>query len=186
MNKLFSWVLSYLIFSGLVLGAKRSLVNVTGTPTATADTTNLVDNTYQGVVQGGSATQRVNVIEVMETGQAGASSPTLMVLARDTTVAVTVTLGTAQSDAPLDGATAALAAPPVVGNVATTKPQRSATAKLLNLAYNAFGGIIRWVAAPGEEISVVGNTQPLGEVSLSAFTGGTPGLMGSHIIYEPF
>lgn len=167
--------------------AKRSLQLTTFTPTATADTTNLVDNTYVGFIQGGSSTQRIEVQEVMLTGQAGSSSPSIMQLARDTTVAAgTPALGTNQTDAPLDAATAALAAPPIVGNtVVTTKPQRSATAKLLNLAFNAFGGIIRWVAAPGEQITVVGNTQPLGEVSLSAFTGGTPGLMGAHVIYEP-
>ncbi len=71
-----------------------------------------------------------------------------------------------------------------MGNSATTDPQRSSTLKLLNIGFNAFGGIYRWVAAPGEEISIVGNTASLGEVSLSAFTGGTPGAMGSHIIYE--
>ena len=47
------------------------------------------------------------------------------------------------------------------------------------------GGIVRWVAAPGEEPSTIGNTASLGEVSLSAFTGGTAGLTGAHIIYEP-
>ena len=168
--------------------AKRSLSVATLTPTATADTTNLVDNTYHGFIQGGSATQRVNILEVMETGQAGASTPTIMLLSRDTTVGTgAATSGAGVTDAPLDAATAALAAPPLVGNqFATAKPQRSATAHLLNLAFNAFGGIVRWVAAPGEEISIIGNTQPLGEVSLSAFTGGTAGLMGSHIIYEPF
>jgi hypothetical protein len=165
--------------------AKRSLSYATVTPTATADTTNLVDSTYLGVVQGGSATQRVNILEVSLTGQAGASSPSIMLLSRDSTVAATVSLATGQTDAALDAATAALAAPPVVGSVATTKPQRSATLHLLNLAFNAFGGIYRWVAAPGEEISIVGNTASLGEVSLSAFTGGTTGLMGAHIIYEP-
>jgi hypothetical protein len=166
--------------------AKRSLQCNSFTPTATADGTNLADNTYGGVIQGGTSTQRNQIIEVMLTGQAGASSPTIMQLARDTIVGGTVSLGTGQTDAPLDAATAALAAAPITGNVATTKPQRSATAKLLNLAFNAFGGIIRWVAAPGEEITIVGNTQPLGEVSLSAYSGGTPGLTGSHVIYEPF
>lgn len=165
--------------------AKRSLQLTTGTPTATADATNLVDNTYSGIIQGGSSTQRVNILEVMETGQAGASSPTIMQLARDSTVGATISLGTNTTDAALDAATAALAAPPLVGNVCTTKPQRSATLKLLNLAFNAFGGLVRWVAAPGEEISIVGNTASLGEVSLSAFTGGTPGLLGSHVVYEP-
>ncbi len=43
----------------------------------------------------------------------------------------------------------------------------------------------RWVAAPGEEPSTIGNTASLGEVSLSAFTGGTAGLTGAHVIYEP-
>ena len=133
-------------------------------------------------------TQRVNITEVFMGGQAGSSAPSIMVLARDTTVAVTISLsaGPIQTDAPLDAATAALAAPPLVGSTATTKPQRSATAILLNLSFNAFGGLVRWLAAPGEEISIVGNTQPLGEVSLSAATGGTTGLMGGHIIYEPF
>lgn len=166
--------------------AKRSLSYATVTPTATADTTNLVDSTYLGLIQGGSSTQRVNILEVSLTGQAGASSPSIMLLSRDSTVGVTVSLSTGQTDAALDGATAALAAPPLAGSTASTKPQRSATLHLLNLAFNAFGGIYRWVAAPGEEISTVGNTASLGEVSLSAFTGGTTGLMGSHIIYEPF
>lgn len=165
--------------------AKRSLQITTFTPTATANTTNLVDGTYVGVIQGGSSTQRINIIEVMETGQAGSSSPTLNVLARDTTVAVTSS-GSTAVDNPLDASTAALAAPPVVGNgFSGTKPQRG-SAHLLNLAFNAFGGVVRWLAAPGEEITVITATQPLGEISLSAFTGGTPGLMGAHIIYEPF
>jgi hypothetical protein len=165
--------------------AKRSLSNSGLTPTATADTTAILDSTHLGVIQGGSSTQRVNILEVQMGGQAGASSPSLMVLARDSTVAATVTHGTGSRDAALDAATAALAAPPVVGNAHTTDPQRSSTLHLLQLAFNAFGGIIRWVAAPGEEISIVGNTASLGEVSLSAFTGGTTGAMSSHIIYEP-
>lgn len=165
--------------------AKRSLMKTTFTPTATADTTALASGTYCGLIQGGSATQRVNVIEGMVTGQAGASAPTIMVLSRDSTVGVTVTAGGC-TDASLDASTAALAAPTVVGDTAATPPQRSSTLHLLNWAFNAWGGVIRWVAAPGEEISIIGNTASLGEVSLSAFTGGTPGLLGSHLVYESF
>lgn len=165
--------------------AKRSVSVTTITPTATADTTNLVDATYPCLVQGGSSTQRVNILEVYMGGQGGASTPTFMLLARDSTVAATNSLGSGQTDAALDAATAALAAPALTGNTNTTKPQRSATLHLLNLTFNAFGGIVRWVAAPGEEISTVGNTASLGEVSLSAFTGGTPGAMGVHLVYEP-
>jgi len=166
--------------------AKRIVSVTTQTPTATGDSTNLVDATYPFILQGGSATQRSNVLEIYEGGQAGASSPTFMLLSRDTQVATGANSnGAGQTDAPLDAATAALAAPALTGNTnATNKPQRSATAHLLNLSFNAFGGIVRWVFAPGEEISIVGNTQPLGEVSFSAFTGGTPGLSGYHMIYE--
>jgi hypothetical protein len=97
----------------------------------------------------------------------------------------TNSLGTGQADVALDAASAALAAPVKTGNTwVTNKPQRSSTGHLLNLSFNAFGGIVRWVAAPGEEIYAVGNTTPAGEVSLSAFTGGTPGALGAHLIYE--
>lgn len=168
--------------------AKRSLAVMTVTPTATADTTNLVDSTYMGALQGGSTTQRVNIIEIMLTGQAGASSPSLMVFSRDSQVATgSLTKTTNTTDSNLDANTAALAAPVAAfDKAATNKPQRGVNDHLLNLAYNAFGGIVRWVAAPGEEITIYGTAALIGQVSLSAFTGGTTGLMGSHIIYEPF
>ncbi len=68
----------------------------------------------------------------------------------------------------------------------TTKPQRSATLGLLDLSFNAFGGIVRWVAYDqSEQLWILGNTASFGEISLSAFTGGSPGAIGAHIIYEP-
>ena len=166
--------------------AKRIVSYTTLTPTATADGANLVDSTYPALVQGGTGTQRVNILEIYMGGQAGASSPTFMVLSRDSLVAVTNSLSTGQNDASLDASTAALTAATLTGSTNTTKPQRSSSLHLLNLSFNAFGGIVRWVAAPGEEISVIGNTASLGEVSLSAFIGGTPGAMGTHLIYEAF
>lgn len=171
----------------------RRIVSVTAlTPTATADTTNLVDSAsnvgYVAVIQPGSTTQRVRVKEVMETGLAGASSPTIMILGRDSTPGTgTNTRDSTQNDSNLDANTAALAAPVLTGNkFATNKPQRGVNDKLLNLGFNAFGGIVRWVAAPEDEITVYGTAALIGELSFSAFTGGTPGLMGAHIIYEPY
>lgn len=163
--------------------AKRSLSTTAVTLAAFADAAALTDNNYCGVILGGSGTQRTNVIEVFIGGQATSSAVEIMLLARDSTVAGTLVAGST-FDAALDPATAALAAPAVVGNSATTDPQRSTTLHLLNLTFNAFGGVIRWVAAPGEEISIVGNTASLGEVSLSAFTGSGTGPVGSHVIYE--
>jgi hypothetical protein len=154
------------------------------TPTATADATNLVDSTYPLILQGGSTTMRLNVNEVYVGGEAAASSsPTIMVLARDSTVAATVTAGTTRNAA-TDGSTVAPGTLATVGHIATTKPQRSATLHLLHLSFNAYGGIVRWQARPGEELSVVGNTASLGEMSLSAFTGGTAGATSGHVLYE--
>lgn len=167
--------------------AKRIVSVTTQTPTATASgAVNLVDATYPFIFKGGSSTQRTNILELFEGGQAGASSPTIMLLGRDSQVQSGANSnGTGQTDAPLDAATAALANPVLTGNTnATNKPQRDSANHLLNLSFNAFGGIVRWVAAPGEEISIVGNTASLGECSFSAFTGGTPGAAGFHGIYE--
>ena len=153
----------------------------TWTPVAVADTTNFTDAGHMSL-QGGSSTQVSKLLEVFMGGQATASAPTIMLVARDSTVGATLSVGRL---AALDPATAALAAPPVVFNTATTKPQRSSTLSLLNLSFNAFGGLVRWVAADKEEIGMLGNAASFGEISLSAFTGGTPGLMGSHFIFEP-
>lgn len=165
--------------------AKWSFELATWTPTAVGDTANFTDNGYQGLM-GGSTTQRIDIQEVYMGGQAGASSPSFMTLSRDSTVQATPTaLTTGQKNAALDPATAALAAAQVAFTASTTKPQRSATLAGLNLSFNAFGGIVRWQAPVGGEFRLLGNTASLGEASLSAYTGGTPGLMGSHIIYEP-
>lgn len=164
--------------------AKWSFSNPGWTATGVGDTAAMTAN-GACFLQGNGATQRISTLEVYLGGLAGASTPTPMVYARDSTVGVTaITLGTNGKNAPLSISTAAMAAAQVAGFSATTMPQRAATLHLIQLAFNAFGGIIRWVAAPGEEITSIGAAVNAGETSLSAFTGGTPGLMASHIIYE--
>ena len=158
----------------------------TFTPVAVADTTDFTDAGYMGLM-GGSTTQRLNITEVFMGGQATTSAPCIMIVSRDSTVQATPTaLSTGNSNAALDPATAALAAPQVAFVASTTKPRRAATLGLLNLSVNAQGGVVRWHSAPGEELKLLGNTASLGEISLSAYTGGTPGLLGAHMIYEPF
>jgi hypothetical protein len=172
--------------------ARRIVAMTTLTPTATADTTNLVDATYPMLLQGGSATQVNWIWEVSVVGQAASSSsPTFMLLSADSTVATgTATRLAGQTDAPLNPATAALGSVVITSNqFATTKPQRSATLHYANCSVNAFGGVYFWRANRLEECFVIaGNAAPAtglaGEVSLSAFTGGTPGAIGAHIIYE--
>lgn len=166
--------------------ARRSFKVSTFTPVAVADTAAMTNSGFMALI-GGSTTQINQVWEVYMGGQATSSAPSIMIVARDSTVGATPTaLGAGNSDAPFDTATAALAAPPVSFIAATTPPQRGATLGLLNLSFNAFGGIVRW-AAPDEHgcLRMLGNAVNNGEMSLSAFTGGTPGLMGAHIVYEP-
>lgn len=168
--------------------AKRSLGTATVTTAATADTTNLANTTYMGIIQGGSGTQKIALTEIFMGGQSSSTSqPQIMVLGRDSTVGGTVVAG-GTVDQALDAATAALTAAPVVGNSATTIPQRSSTlGRLLVLAFNAYGGMARWLARDrDEEITLVGNTASLGEISLTAYTGTTAGAIGGHMIYEPY
>ncbi len=166
--------------------AKRVFQAASYTPTATADTTNLVNSTYQCIGASG-ATAGLNVIEIYEGGQASASSINIMQFARDVVLSVASALVAPNSDGPMDTRTAALAAVPITNTLATTPPQRSSaiTAARLGLSLNTFGGIVRWVAAPGEEWGITGVTVNISESSLSAFTGGSAGLMSSHLVYEP-
>lgn len=161
----------------------------TFTPVPVADATNVTDAGFMALI-GGSTTQRVKIKELFMGGQAGVSSPMIMLLARDSIVQVGASaLVSPNSAAPIDPSTAALAAPPIAFiAAATTKPQRSNSltiSKLGNFSFNAFGGLIRKEWAPGEEPQLLGNTASLGEISLSAFTGGTPGAIGAHLVYEP-
>lgn len=168
--------------------AKRIVSIINQTPTATADAaTALANGTYPFVVQGGSSTQRIAVLEVYLGGLAGSSSPMPMLLARDSTIGVTGgAFANSGQDNPVDPATAALAAPPLVNNSFTTAPQRSTTGHLHQFAFNAFGGLVLWRPATIDQApSILGNTASNGEFSLSQFTGGTPGPISAHMVYEP-
>ena len=157
------------------------------TPTAVADTTAM---TYQGMMGylGGTATERTDLLEVFMGGAATSSAPMLMVVARDSTVCATPTaLTTNEKYAAMDPATANLATQNVALTGGTTMSKRSSTLGQLVLPFNAFGGLARWHAGqPGEEVKLLGSTASFGEISLSMYTGGTAGLMGSHMLFEEF
>lgn len=168
--------------------AKRTFQASNWTPTATGDTTALGNATHM-TLQGGSATQLLMLLEIMVTGFAGASAPTVLQWARCSNVGTTPTaLAAPNSDGPMHPSTAPLAAPPVPFTAASAGPQRSSatTDARLDMGLNAFGGIKRWVAAPGAEWFLLGNAASAGCSTLSAFTGGTPGALSAHIEYEPY
>lgn len=168
--------------------AKWSFTSEGFTPVAVLDTAAYTDNGYMGLTGPvGNTTQRRDVSDVYIAGLATSSAPTPMVLGFDSTIQVTPTaLTTAQSNSPLDTSVAALAAPQIAFTASSTKPQRAATLAKWILGLNAFGGIVRYAAAPGAEMKCIGAAANLGEVSLSCYTGGTPGLIAASIIYEQY
>jgi hypothetical protein len=156
----------------------------TWTTAATADTTNLADASHH-TIQNGGTTNRCEIREIYVAGQAAASAPQILVGGRTSQVGTgSLTGGTrnvlidATATAPATTATSFTAA-------ATNKPQRAtAGGMLVNLGHNAFGGIVRWQNGPDENVSIYGNTQPLGEFSVNAFTGTTAAAIATTIIYE--
>jgi len=168
--------------------AKRIANHKTVTLTATADTTNLVDSSYPFALQG-IASQRTAIEEIYMGGQTGASSIQIMVLGRDSQVGSgSLTKDGALTDEGMDADITALVSgsvPTVFNKAATNKPQRDTAKALMNLSFNAFGGVVRWVAAPDEKVYISGATASKGEVSLSAYTGSTAsGVIGAHMVFE--
>lgn len=160
--------------------ARYSLSYVSKAMIAVADTAAFTDNGYATFLQGGSGTMQLKVNEIYIGGESTASAPTTMVFARDSTVAATGISG--NFNALQDASSVAPGTIAVFGSVSTTKPQRSSTLHLLGLSLNAFGGIARWQAREGEELTTIGNTASLGEVSLSSITG--TGVVSGHVLYE--
>lgn len=155
------------------------------TATAIADTTALTDNNYPYCIQGGTSTQRNLVSEIMIGGEAAASAVAVLKFARSSTASATLVAGTGgKVPVLLDGSGTAPATAPLGGNSASTDPQRSSTLHLLNFSFNMFGGIARWVASPGYEIAIVGNTASLGDATLSGFTGTGAAATSGHILFE--
>lgn len=167
---------------------KRTFSVPVWSPTATADTTGLANNTMMAI-GANNATSGLLVQEIEIGGQGSASSPMIMMFARDSTLMATPTaLAAPASDGPMNTLSPAAQTGSITANFAGTSPQRSAatTAGRLNLSFNGFGGIVRWQAAPFEEWGIVGVTVNVSESSLSSFTGSTPSNIGAHIIYETY
>lgn len=168
--------------------ARRISSVTTMTPASVADTIAFTSGQATAFYRGGSATQYVRFWEISISGQAASSSsPTFMLFSRDSAISVgALSFTSGGTDAAMEPFTAALAAATPVGNIAaTTYPQRDAANHLMNCSLNAFGGVFFWRANRAEECpALYGTAVTLGHASLSAFTGGTPGAIGAHVIYE--
>lgn len=160
------------------------------TPVVVADAAAFTDGGYAALQSGTSDTNAtIQVQEIFQQGLAAASTVNQMVWARDSTLGATLTaLASPNSNGPMNPNARAFAAntTPVGFIATTTKPQRSNSVSVpkLSLAFNSFGGINRWQAAPGEEWWIYGTAATNAESSISAFTG-SPGLESVSVIYEP-
>jgi len=168
--------------------AKRSFQFISYTPTAIADGSAAGTGTFQDI-EASAPTMYIEVQEIYEGGLNSASAVNIMQFARNALPATTPTAVTTPtgSDGFLKTFSTALSASAVVCNFASTGPVRTSvgTASRLNLSFNSFGGIVRWVAAPGEEWGILGTVASVSGSNLSSPTG-SAGAMGSHIIYEIF
>ena len=165
--------------------AKYSGVWQSVTATAIADTTALTDNNYCYALVGGTSTQRNVIKEIFIGGEATTATALVLVFARDSTAAGTLVAGTGtRVPALIDPTSTAPATAPLGGNSATTDPQRGAALHLLQFSFNAFGGIVRWVAADGYEPSIYGTANSIGACSLSGYTGTGAAATSGHILFE--
>jgi hypothetical protein len=152
------------------------------TSAALADTVAATNAAFPGQLRGGGATIAGRINEVYIGGmETAASNATDMILARTSTISVgALSVGT---NAAMDATATAPGTLFSWGNTAaTSNGQRSSTLYLLGLALNAYGGIARWQARVGEEITLYGSAATGGEVLLSPKTG--TGKTSGHILYE--
>jgi hypothetical protein len=150
-------------------------------------------STYMAI-KGGNGTQIIDVLEVLISGMASASTVAALDLARANPIEVGApTIAAPHSDGGMNPSITLLSSantPVVFDAAATTQPTPSNTVTdaKLNLGLNLFGGILRWNAAPTQQWWVVGNTAPGGETVLwnNGLGGGAAGLGNVHIMYEPY
>lgn len=153
------------------------------TMTATADTTTFASSVYC-TVGSNAALSMIKISEVYIGGEAAsASTPATIVVARNSTNGATPS-GTGVRTALTDAMGLAPTTAPLGYTQATTNPQRSATAHLLHLSFNAYGGIVRWVASPDQSITGATATAPNNEISISAITAATAPVTSGHFLYE--
>ena len=170
--------------------AKRSFAaNAWTTGTGTADNAQVTSGSYQSL-DPGSASQMLQVVEIYVGGLSTASAVQNLQFRRTGTAGTggASALASPNSDGPLNTFAAAITTVPVAAVAYVTNqpiPTNTTTYSRLNLAMNAFGGIVRWVAAPGEEYWMVGTGANVA-ATLSNNTGSGTGTVSSHIIYEMF
>jgi hypothetical protein len=177
--------------------AKRSFSTFGVTFPATALATAATTSGYMAMV-GSSTTQVTDINEILITGTAAAATIGAFALIP---ISTAQTGGASALVAPQSDGAVQSNATPVANSTfiaaVTTQPQASnaITAPKINVGLNTFGGILRWNAAPTQQVTLIGNAifaagppATFGQIILLNMSAGTGASTTSnvHIIYEPY
>ncbi len=138
-----------------------------------------------------ASSQLVDVLEIKISGMATASTLGGFVLKRASTLETTpTTLAAPHSDglmAPF-GTALSSTVTPFIAAATNPTPSNTVTDATLDVGLNAFGGIIRWNAAPTQEWKIFGTAAPGIESVLfnSSTASGANAAVNAHIMYEPY
>lgn len=147
------------------------------TPVNHADSASALANaSYQAVRN--TAASTIQLMEAFIGGEATTSTVNRMALRRISTNASTPTDVAPGKLNPLTAAAAVHQG----YSAASTGPTIAATAHLLNLPFNAFGGVIRWAADPYGPIWATTATAPNSELVLDSISG--VGVVSTHMHCE--
>ena len=115
--------------------------------------------------------------EISIGGEATSSTVNRFAVRRSTT---NLTTPTAQTPAKMSSTSPA--AYTDAATTATGEPTTAAAPAIWTYALNVFGGVIRWVAAPGQELLVQGATAGSNEYTLESSSG--TGVISTQIVFE--
>lgn len=118
---------------------------------------------------------RIN--EVSIGGEATSSTVNRMAVRRSTTNLITPTAQT-----PAKMSSTSPAAYTDAATTAATEPVTAAAPAIWTYALNVFGAVVRWVAAPGQELLIQGATAGNNEASLESSSG--TGLHSCQMVFE--
>jgi hypothetical protein len=177
--------------------AKRSFTTAGLTWAPSALNAQATTSNYMSIL-GITATQVIDIDEVLISGTASASTIGAFAVVPQGTLG---TGGATALAAPATDGAMQSNATPVIQTTAiayTTNqviPTNSTASPRINLGLNTFGGIIRWNAAPTQQMTMIGNAVyaagppvTFGAVVLFNMTAGTGAstTANAHIIYEPY
>lgn len=143
--------------------------------TAREGVTPVAADVLQALTTGLEEIGRIGLITVQ--GESAASNINRMAVRRSTTNGTSPTAQTPSKLSPTSPAAYIAGATTFSG-----QPTTAAAPAIWTRAFNTFGGVIQWTAAPGQELWIMGATAGSNEVSLESSSG--TGVISTEIVHE--